>query len=172
MQTVYQLCECRSGKKFKFCCKDKNFVYSLRVHHSAFEDFYGVVKIPGTSSLHSLHVAIQAVFRWDDDHMYLFHLRGEEYQSSPLGDADTEIEIKKLDLKVGMKFDYLFDFGDNHEFVIEVLGAEDFKADQFGAKPFQMTRHGIVPNQYGDDDSSDDDDVDFDADESDMSGER
>lgn len=111
--------------------------YSFKVHHRYLgKGVHRVIEVKSEQTLEDLHLAIQSAFEWDNDHLYAFHLDGDsrnesfEFQGSPVmfdnpfgADAPpaNEAILGKLGLSLHHKFLYLFDFGDNHEFEVEVV---------------------------------------------------
>jgi hypothetical protein len=64
----------------------------------------------------------------------------QEYQKS------AKISLSKLGLSKGQKFEYLFDYGDCHEFVIRVVGEGK---EELGVRyPHLLERLGKAPAQY------------------------
>ncbi len=122
-------------------------------------------------TLEELHLAIQAAYRWDNDHLYSFFLNGERYDerygfNCPL-EEDTprntdEWKIGELGLTVNHKFLYFFDYGDSHEFDVEVVGIKP--RDKPAKYPRLAECKGKHPRQYfyGDEDDWDDEDEDED----------
>ena len=86
------------------------------------------ISIPDSYSLLELHRCIQLVFGWLDYHLFEFHVG-----SSQFGDAESELEdedldgirLKDLQLKVGVRFLYLYDMGDEWEHDVEVTSMEE-----------------------------------------------
>lgn len=115
-----------------------------------------LLRLPLTATLDDLHNLIQAVFRWDNDHLYAFGfgpsarrpqpLYGGPETDEPMADGTT---LESLHLHTGQKFWYIFDFGDNHCFSVSVvaLGAHPGARDQ---KPRILRVHGDPPEQYPD----------------------
>lgn len=70
--------------------------------------------------LTALHDAIQEAFGWWDDHLYSFWLDGrfwgEQEVTSPVvpdeAERTADVPITELDLRVGQRIAYVFDFGD------------------------------------------------------------
>jgi hypothetical protein len=92
--------------------------------------------------------------------------RGDErYQFVSLWDNEgpawvDEAVIGELGLTLKHKFLYLFDYGDNHEFEIEVVGIRE-KAEP-GKYPRVIDSNGKAPRQYHyaeDDDEGEDEDL-------------
>ena len=90
------------------------------------------IEMKETQTLQQLHDAIIKELQWQDDHLYSFFLSNKawdnnkkyEYtrpdQDEPLEANSAKIAISKLCLKQKQKFVYVFDFGDDHQFRIQV----------------------------------------------------
>jgi len=119
------------------------------------------IEIRDTQTLDDLHYSIIFdAFRWKDGHMYSFHLdnvpygeRDKAYSCVPLPDPDTgetpnptSTKLKDLNLKEGQRFLFLFDFGDDQEFGIEVVGFG--RSRSTGPYPMVIGRKGKAPKQY------------------------
>jgi hypothetical protein len=75
-------------------------------------------------TLAKLHDIIQFGMGWQDGHLWLFEVNGEEYGDDSEGELDA-LSAKKLKLSQIVadgvqKFCYVYDFGDNWEHVIQV----------------------------------------------------
>ena len=126
------------------------------------------IALPGDQTLDDLHEAIFEAFDRDDPHLYSFYLpkapgRGprsgpqpKEYTAPPMfddpdpfGDEDrinaAETRLDDLGLRVGQRFEYLFDFGDSwwHEVVVETIGPA-----APGVRYGILERKGASPPQY------------------------
>ena len=104
-----------------------------------YTDVKRVIRMNLSNTLYSLHKMIQEAVQFDDDHLFEFYVgmgmfkqtysmsggfnyRGEKYvEDTTLG----ELELYK-----GMKFSYLFDFGDMWWFDIKVLDILDFTVEK------------------------------------------
>jgi hypothetical protein len=81
--------------------------------------------VPATCTLAKLHKAIQSSFGWEDCHLHLFLIRGEEFGSPDAeendGASSERATLKKLDLRAKEKFRYEYDFGDcwEHDVTVE-----------------------------------------------------
>jgi hypothetical protein len=130
--------------------------YLLRVNHRAMPEVWRDIELAEDNTLEDLHLTIQSVFRWMDDHLYSFYLSGDQRDSqseigSPWSDTAVhthQIEMAHLNLQEGQIFLYLFDYGDNHEFDVTVLTINPLapKADY----PRIVTYQGTPPPQYPD----------------------
>ncbi len=80
------------------------------------------LEISSTSTLADLHNVIQAAFDWDDDHLWMFTTAYGKFGCSPdLGDRDPDETTIAQIAGEGVKFRYLFDFGDDldHDVIVE-----------------------------------------------------
>jgi hypothetical protein len=102
--------------------------------------------------LTALHDAIQQAFGWYDDHLYSFWLDGrfwgEDEVTSPVvpdeAERTADVPIAELDLRVGQRIAYVFDFGD--EWRVRLTVRERVEAD--GDHPRVLEVHGTPPPQY------------------------
>jgi len=86
------------------------------------------------SSLADLHDVIQISFGWEDDHLHVCAVGGEEYGArDPMGEMEYRDERKlKLSQLVAQgikKFSYTYDFGDNWEHAILIEKTVPAEAD-------------------------------------------
>jgi len=79
-----------------------------------------LVEVPLGMNLKGLHDVIQAVFGWENHHLFEFHIGKKRYGiPSPEWDRDRKVlQAKSVRLAAlvsrGMDhFDYIYDFGDN-----------------------------------------------------------
>lgn len=105
--------------------------------------------------LDDLHNIIQEAFDFDNDHLYEFSFRNRfgipQRVVHPMCEEEfstDEFEIKDLPLRVGDKLEYLFDFGDNWQFTIELEKTEPPNPKFRKAKILES--HGKSPEQYPD----------------------
>lgn len=124
---------------------------------------YRVFEITGTSSLYVLAEAIVGCFDFDFDHAFGFYskLKGHIYDSpiryelfADLGESDGEARsVKRTRVveafpSVGSKMRFLFDYGDEWLFLIELV---ERKPKEPGVKlPRQLLSAGKAPQQYPD----------------------
>lgn len=124
-----------------------------------FKDVWGKIEIGEERTLADLHLVIQELFDWDDDHLYSFFMdnkywgKGEKYSTfgneedfvrDPNEKKANEKQISKLKLSPGSKFKYIFDYGDEWRCQIAV---EDIKeGSSHGCKIIE--KHGNPPPQY------------------------
>jgi len=124
-----------------------------------------IIEIEAKQTLYDLHLNIQDLFDWDNDHMFSFYLgdelfdRDNEYSANPLGEhvvssygkqskSATEYELRDLDLPMGFSFWYLFDYGDKLIHKVTVEKMREIKPEESGF-PKLINRKGNAPPQYG-----------------------
>jgi hypothetical protein len=130
--------------------------FTLRVNHRALPQVWRDIEIAEDQTLEDLHLAIQWAYNWDDDHLYSFFMSGQVMDrqteiGSPWSETHQhthEIEITSLGLKVHRKFLYYFDYGDSHEFDVQVLRIDPSAPP--GKYPRIVARQGQSPPQYPD----------------------
>ncbi|KAB7667711.1 plasmid pRiA4b ORF-3 family protein [Bacillus sp. B1-b2] len=138
-----------------FLSNQKKFVtglFTLKVSLS--KSCSRTFQISSSHTLLDLHELIQESFEFDDDHLYSFYMDGKKYSkdyyNSPkdaIGPFVNEMQIRSLQLMEGQRFLYLFDFGDEWEFDIEVLAISEGESI---LKPKVLDVKGTAPMQYGD----------------------
>jgi hypothetical protein len=124
---------------------------------------YRDIEIPSSKKLYDLASAIVAAFGFDFDHAFGFYslLKGNILRSpvkyelfADVADMDIESDagsakrthISEAFHKIGHKMTFLFDYGDNWEFRVELIG-ENTK--ERGAKyPRVVKKVGTAPEQY------------------------
>ncbi len=114
---------------------------------------FRAIRRPGKDTFDDLHLAIQAAYDFDDDHLYSFsfdpqRLHPRKSCHSPSGEeapfAD-ELIIGQLNLYAGQKLLYIFDYGDWWEFDIEIVRITD--DPHFGDFKI-LEQKGKSPEQY------------------------
>ncbi|OIJ22317.1 hypothetical protein BKP45_06670 [Anaerobacillus alkalidiazotrophicus] len=90
------------------------------------------VELSSTNTLLDFHNCIQQAFELNDDHLYAFYMDNNKFSrrcyNSPMdnyGPFVHEVVIGMLNLYKGQSFLYLFNFGDEIEFNIDVLKIEN-----------------------------------------------
>lgn len=101
-------------------------VYRLKVKFN--KNCWRTLQLSSSHTLLDLHRLIQRSFEFNDDHLYSFYMDGKEYSRNCYncpednqGPFVNEAKIGSLDLFEGQRFLYLFDFGDEWMFDIELL---------------------------------------------------
>lgn len=145
--------------------------YSFKVYLRGLKSVYRTIELRSEDTLEDLHLAIQDAFEWDNDHLYSFFMNGELYDDrfrfqcpleltmpSPFEEetfpSTYETVIGKLGLTLKHTFLYFFDYGDSHQFNVEVV---DIRSNAGPGKyPRVVDQKGEVPEQYPSYDDDDD----------------
>ncbi|QQK79032.1 plasmid pRiA4b ORF-3 family protein [Salicibibacter cibi] len=102
-----------------------------------------------------LHHAIQDAFQFDDDHLYSFYINGNKETGQPIfcafmdndkGYAADKTTIADVGLFKGQKLYYLFDFGDEWHFEINLSKID--KQSPLPEHPTIIEEEGEAPDQY------------------------
>ena len=114
---------------------------------------YRIIKASMDHTLKDLHKAIQYAFEFDCDHLYAFYMdcNIRSHENVYWGGDDespfaSETLIGQFAWKVGQKFVYLFDFGDEWIFNIQVM--EINSEEEIGKFPQAIEFKGTPPPQY------------------------
>jgi hypothetical protein len=131
------------------------------VFDATLENVRGVrarIAVRGDQHLTGVHDAIQEAFGWLDDHLYSFWLDGRfwgddasEYTSPITADEaahTADVPVAELDLSVGARIAYVFDFGDEWRVRLSLRAIEEGDGARY---PRVVTRIGQAPPQYPDD---------------------
>ncbi len=130
-------------------------VYAFKVKFKWAKSIYRVIELRSTQTLDDLHLAIQQAIHWDNDHLYSFFMNGithdERYRFSCPYEEDHppwthEALLGELGLVKRHKFLYYFDYGDDHEFEIEVTDIRPTAERR--QYPRVVGGHGEAPEQY------------------------
>jgi len=138
--------------------------YAFRVAFKRSKTVSRTIELRSEQSLEDLHLAIQQALRWDNDHLYSFYLNStldddQRYRfASPMEEDEpqwtTDGVIGALGLMLKHTFLYYFDYGDSHEFEVQVVGIRP------QAEPSEYPRliasTGKAPPQYYYDDEDED----------------
>lgn len=108
------------------------------------------VQLAYTHTLEDLHNIIQEAFHFDNDHLYGFFLDNRDpilcKYAEDYGEVAEKTKIASLRLYEGQEFVYIFDFGDEWRFKVEVINIDN-KAP-LPLKPMIMHTKGMAPEQY------------------------
>lgn len=117
------------------------------------KQLYRTIAISASATLDDLHLAIQDAFRFDNDHLYAFYMDGEAWSDDNFQDPRggegpfaTLVKLGELDLYVGKRFLYLFDFGDEWHFWVTVLQIDPSAPEP--KSPKVVDKQGKNPKQY------------------------
>jgi hypothetical protein len=130
----------------------------LKVYQVGRKRNYRTIEMKSSQNLVTLHNAIQKAIKWDNDHLYSFFMDNKtNVRKSPYEFAapDAEIDAKSAMIAIGkfglvekQKFAYIFDYGDWHEFELQVVGFDSVDAN--AKYPRVVTSVGEFGKQYED----------------------
>jgi hypothetical protein len=111
------------------------------------------IQLSSRHTLHDLHKVIQEAYDFYDDHLYAFFMEGKPWKGeaywSPHNDEGPYTDTTKLgslNLEIKQKFLYLFDFGDEWMFSVQV--EKILETDTPVLKPIIIETRGEAPEQY------------------------
>jgi len=128
--------------------------YTFKVTYQDKPSVWQLIEIAEDQTLHDLHRIILSAVKFDSDHLYSFFISGRAWDdeteyASPYGEGPSAAQVKIGDLSLRMKqrFLYLFDYGDEHRFEVQLV---DINAEApKGRYPKIVEKHGRPPRQYG-----------------------
>jgi hypothetical protein len=123
--------------------------------------------IAGDANLYDLSLLILKSVNFDNDHLHCFTYQNEAGQKveiyhpyyeggffdrGPEMPPSDEVKIGEIPFKVGDKMEYLFDFGDNWEFTVQLESLEPLNAKPNKGTPVGeiLASRGKAPEQYPD----------------------
>lgn len=122
--------------KDKSDADNKVFVFKAKLFYN--KRVWRQYELKGDHTLHDLHEAVFEGFDLEPGHLYAFFMSNKAWDSSsefsdPQADGPNakKAKIGSLDLPLKKKFLYIYDFGDEHRFEIELV---DIKEVDKGAK--------------------------------------
>ncbi len=130
---------------------------------------YRHIRISASSTLQKLSTAILKAFDFDNDHMHAFFMNNRLWNQENAYFSHTEekgerstahVRLSYLNPEIGLKFKYLFDFGDEWVFQCRILK----RIEEVTKTPLVVRSIGEAPSQYGEDvwDEALDDDEEWD----------
>ncbi len=127
--------------------------YTFKVKYLRGSNIWRTIEIAENQTLDDLHYAILNAVGFDADHLYSFYMSGRAWDdsteySSPHANGPNAAKVKIGDLNLRMKqrFLYLFDYGDEHRFEVQLM---DVNPDApKGDYPRVVKRRGKNPSQY------------------------
>lgn len=115
-------------------------------------DCWRTIVVSSEHSLEEFHNAIQDAFDFDKDHLYAFFMEGKPWSHNCIyapecdkGPSAARISIGDLGLHADQQFMYIFDFGDEWQFKVEVLEITREPGPPF---PVITEKKGKSPKQY------------------------
>jgi len=128
-------------------------VYTFKVTYLHDPEVWRTIEIAEHQTLHDLHNTIQDAVDFDNDHLYSFYMNGDIFDDTaeythPRADGHSaaRANIGDLNLRKKHRFVYLFDYGDKHQFEVQLISVNPDapKADY----PRVIEKHGDAPSQY------------------------
>jgi yecA family protein len=140
-------CPCGSGKKYKRCCSPhaqpsappvsprarqarRVWKITIRLRH-VMPIVWRTIMVRPETKLIMLHRYIQAAMGWSDYHLFAFKIGGREYGIPHPDFRDIKVydarryTLERLFPNRPTSFEYVYDFGDNWEHLIEIEQEED-----------------------------------------------
>lgn len=113
------------------------------------------IAVGAGQTLATLHTALRTAYGWDDDHLYSFWLDGEfwggseheytaPYELEESGAKSAEIRLDRLELEVGQRIAYVFDFGDEWRVLVRLADVRAVEDEL----PRVLEERGEPPPQY------------------------
>ncbi len=138
--------------------------YRFKVSYRGPDDVWFIIETSAKHTLDDLHSAIIDAADFDDDHLHAFYLSGRAWdKETEYGHSDARyssaISIGKLALRMKQRILYIFDFGDQHEFDVQLIETSPESARQ--KYPHVVEQHGKMPPQYSNWDDGSEDEEDF-----------
>lgn len=134
---------------------DVPFRDGMHVFRASLGSAWRRVAVMGKMTLDQLAHAILKAFRFDSDHLYCFEFPNRvgahiTVNAPPMDDGPwtDAVQVGELPLDVGSAMSYVFDFGDNWRFKVEL--EEVGPAKPAMKKPTLLASKGEAPNQYPD----------------------
>lgn len=146
-------------------------VYIFRAAYERKPKLWREIEILGSQTFEKLAKTIVSAMKWQYDHMHGFTIPGIEKKPSgkmpyePITRLDffaphweddpfptyksNEIKICQIDYQKNPTLDFIFDFGDCHEFQISYKGMRPLKSSEAKTSfPAVINKAGIAPKQY------------------------
>jgi len=127
--------------------------YTFKVTYLRKPSVWRTIEIAENQTLDDLHYAIQGAVDFDADHLYSFYMSGRAWDDSteyahPHGEGPSaaRVKIRDLNLRMKQRFLYLFDYGDEHRFEVQLVSTNPDAPK--GDYPRVVERRGKNPRQY------------------------
>ncbi len=130
--------------------------YTFKVTYLRDPNVWRTIEIAENQTLDDLHYAILGSVDFDSDHLYSFFMSGKAWDrateyASPYGEerrSAARVKIGDLRLRMKQRFLYLFDYGDEHRFEVQLVATNPDAPK--GDYPKVVKKHGQAPPQYPD----------------------
>lgn len=146
-------------------------IYAFRVTYRNKPNVWRTIEIEGKQTFEHLAKKIVNAMGWRYDHMHGFTIPGfvkpakddipfdptttltffeRHWEDDPFPVfKSNQIQIHQLDHQKYPKLDFIFDYGDGHEFTIEYQGRRDKNERDANEKfPLLVDQRGVAPAQY------------------------
>lgn len=140
--------------------------FTFKVVYRPEPSVWFVIEMRADQTLHDLHHAILDAADFDEDHLYSFYMSGQAWDEAAEYSRGHDVrhssneKIGSLPLRMKQRFLYLYDYGDQHEFDVQIIATN--AETPRGRYPRLVERHGVMPPQYPDwDEDGEDFDDDF-----------
>ncbi|MBN1324196.1 MAG: hypothetical protein JW986_09435 [Methanotrichaceae archaeon] len=116
----------------------------LRVEAKYIPNYWMNLEVPASLTLHRLDEFLRDTWLECCGHLSEFSIKGENYLSEKIepGDKGMKYPLRDL-LSVGMKADYIYDFGSSTELTIKVLSSRDIIPRK---KPVRVLASNLPPD--------------------------
>lgn len=127
-------------------------IYTFKVTFE--KNIWRKVILSSQHTMEDLHDIILEAYDFDNDHLYSFFMDGEKWSmdciSSPDDDSEgpkaDKVQVGDLGFITGQRFLYLYDYGDEWQFLIEVEDIKETNPESF--QPYLKESKGEGPEQY------------------------
>ncbi|HLO83542.1 MAG TPA: plasmid pRiA4b ORF-3 family protein [Nostocaceae cyanobacterium] len=133
------------------------FIDGVYIFKVSLDKAWRRISIPAKQKLSLLAAVILDAFDFDNDHLYEFSYKSRFGKTITIHHPYTErtpmvnkVKIGDLNLQAGTTMTYLFDFGDNWKFNVELEAIDPPDSKNKKAKILEV--HGKAPKQYYDQD--------------------
>jgi hypothetical protein len=123
------------------------YLFEIQLDHAKIP-VWRVLEVPRNTSLHDFHLCIQVAMGWKCSHLYEFSFREKRYElpepMTPVNDevADPRaIRLMDMNLSLGDSLKYIYDFGDNWEHTITLIG---YSRSDYGYKNIPRCSAGAM----------------------------
>jgi|LGVF01.1.fsa_nt_gb hypothetical protein len=135
---------------------EREFQDGTYVFKVSLEEAWRRIAIPGSMFFDDLSTCILRVFAFDSDHLYQFSFKNRfgflKFVNHPYMEEESpstdETRIGDAMIEPGAEMTFLFDFGDNWEFDVELERLDPVDQDMDG--PRILDTYGQPPEQYPD----------------------
>ena len=124
--------------------------FTFKVVYRPEPDAWFLIEMRADQTLYDLHYAILDAADFDEDHLYSFYMSGQawdkatEYSGGPDAHHSSNERIGRLPLRMKQRFLYLYDYGDQHEFDVQLVAASvETPRDRY---PKIVEQHGKMPS--------------------------